>query len=87
MASKFKPHKKLQRCGLFQLEYEASEETKPSPPEKRRKTRKHYLMDVGYSSTRNEEYLAVAHKLVGLISTEPMLESEGKYKEISDEED
>lgn len=87
MASKLKPHKKLQRCGLFQLEYEASEETKPSPPEKRRKTRKHYLMDVGYSSTRNEEYLAVAHKLVGLTSIEPMLESEGREREIPEEED
>lgn len=87
MASKLKTHKKFQRCGLFRIEYGASEETKYSPPEKRRKTRKHYLMDVGYSSTRPEEYLAVAHKLVGLISTEPMLESEGKYKEISDEED
>ncbi|ATV46315.1 hypothetical protein [Lake Baikal phage Baikal-20-5m-C28] len=87
MAPKLKTHKKFQRCGLFRIEYGASEETKHSPPEKRRKTRKHYLMDVGYSSTRPEEYLAVAHKLAGLISTEPMLESEGKYKEISDEED
>lgn len=87
MASKFKPHKKLQRCGSYRIEYEASEEIKPSPPEKRRKTRKHYLMDVGYSSTRNEEYLAVAHKLVGLTSIEPMLESEGGEREIPEEED
>jgi hypothetical protein len=87
MVSKLKPHKKLQRCGSYRIEYEASEETKPSPPEKRRKTRKHYLMDVGYSSTRNEEYLAVAHKLVGLTSIEPMLESEGGEREIPEEED
>ena len=87
MASKLKPHKKLQRCGSYRIEYEASEETKPSPPEKRRKTRKHYLMDVGYSSTRNEEYLAVAHKLIGLTSIEPMLESEGGEREIPEEED
>lgn len=87
MASKLKTHKKFQRCGLFRIEYGASEEAKPSPPEKRRKTRKHYLMDVGYSSTRNEEYLAVAHKLVGLTSIEPMLESEGGEREIPEEED
>lgn len=87
MASKLKSHKKLQRCGSYRIEYEASKGIKPSPPEKRRKTRKHYLMDVGYSSTRLEEYLAVAYKLVGLTSTEPMLESEGGYKEISEEED
>ena len=57
--------KKKQRTGWYELEYEELVKS-PKGPIKRNKNRRYYPMKVEYSSLRNEEYLDLADKIIGL---------------------
>ena len=82
--------KKKQRTGWYEIEYEELVKPKKGPT-KRTKTRKYYSTKVTYCSMREEEYLDLADRIVGLspeshrmtiLTSEGQQEFDQDYDEI-----
>jgi hypothetical protein len=81
--------KKKQRTGWYELEYEELAKPKKGPT-KRASTRKYYSTKVTYCSMREEEYLNIADRIVGLSPEShrmTILTSEGQQEFDQDDDE
>jgi len=81
--------KKKQRTGWYEIEYEELVKPKKGPT-KRTKTRKYYSTKVTYCSMREEEYLDLADRIVGLSPEShrmTILTSEGQQEFDQDDDE